>query len=147
MFPALITYTNGDLEEITETSQEVFDDLPGVRDVPRTLAEVSGMVNFWAMLNGYTIDLVKEFDPCTWLVLKRFDSEDVPEDRQVNCGAPVHVTKHVGHGDGWACSAGHSHEPLSLQWEPYGSAWQEEIREKRAEGYDLTESEIRHFKG
>lgn len=141
----LVTYTNGDLEELMQTFDECFDDLPGVRDYPADLAQAEGICHFWAMTHGYTIDSIEE--GCSWLVVETLDTEDGRISRDVECGAPVHITKHPGHGDGWACSFGHSHEPLSLQWEPYGSGWQEEIRQKLADGYDLTREEAWHFKG
>lgn len=77
------------------------------------------------VLHGFPVEVW----PCNWLVEagRRWD-DGVPI--LVECGAP---TSPINGGAGWACSAGHRHEGLVAELEPFGLAWQREQAERAAE--------------
>lgn len=71
--------------------------------------------------------------PCGWLVDHGLLPEaDSPADRDVRpCGAPTRTWEVDGvYGEGWACAAGHRHEPLELELAPGGPEWRREQRER-----------------
>lgn len=61
---------------------------------------------------------------CDWLCRVEEQTEDGPRDEYFECGATTHFIDRKRYA--WECTAGHRHQGIESELEPFGLEWERE---------------------